>query len=250
MQQTIFDKTIKMLQHAEYALLLERKLELKYTTSLKNIFFNLILLFQRLILIKVKILSKGWKFFSNDFFLILFIVLLIYSILFFGFQIKQNILSNLYPLILGLTVYFVLFKAPSSFCTYNATNESITIIIGILKQYNITSQEYKIIKNLLEKFKDNIKKRMFTFKSILVLIWSCFLYFFDKTIIPKFINQSSIITQNIEITSMLGYSILIFILYGIIESYNRGIWYIIESFEFAFIEYENYLTIEEENVSK
>lgn len=237
-EKTIFDKTLVLLQHVEYDLLSERKLNLKDRSLLETILFNLFFLFHKWFTLKIKLFFKGVGFLFHDFLLIIFFMMSIYGILFFLIKLNTTILSNLYPFILTLVVYFVLFKSPSSFCTYNVKNSDIKTVLKILKDHNVTKIEYKVIKNLFNEFKENIKKRMLAFKGIVIIAWSILFYIFDKFTLPE-IKDIAITPLNVyDFSPIFIYSILFFFLYGIIESYNKGVWYIIKSFEFALVEYE------------
>lgn len=239
-EKSIFDKTLVMLQHAEYDLLSSSKLNIKDRSMLNTILYNLLILFNRWITLKIRLFFKGVGFLSHDLLLILFFMMSIYGVLFFLIKLNTTILSNLYPIILTLVIYFVLFKAPSSFCTYNVKNSDITIVLNIFKNYNVTKIEYKIIKNLFNEFKENTKKRMLFFKGIVIIAWSVFFYIFDKFTLPEMKNIAITSLYKYDLSTVFIYSVLIFFLYGVIESYNKGVWYIIKSFEYALIEYEIY----------
>ena len=53
-----------------------------------------------------------------------------------------------------------------------------------------------------------------------------------------------------DITKIIIYFIIIFGVHIMIESYNKGIGYIMKSFEFALIEYESNLDLDTQNLIK
>lgn len=234
----MFDEIRQIFMHTEHDLLSEKPLERKDRTFVEKTIFTLDLSLKELIIFRLKILSKGYGFLMKDLSIIVFINFAVYTIWLFSNKVNMHVFYDFYPLFLGIVVYFVFFKTPSAFCTANVKDTDIIKVISVLEQYNISKKEYQVLKNLFEKFKENIKKRMLTFKSIIVVIWTIFLYLFDKTALQNFINKPPIVPHNIDLTYMFGYSMMILLLYGIIESYNKGVFYILQSFEFGLIEYE------------
>lgn len=225
-----FKKAFNILQQVEYNLLMKKK-----KRQVENIFFQK---FQKFILdiAPIGLLEKGFGLYIKDFKKFIFWFILGIIVVWYFSNNKQEFFQN-FQLIFIISIVVAFFPLPSSYINYSIEQEDIDFVLKIFHDNYLKVEEITKIKLILDDFKLRTKQRLNRLRGVVILLWS----------LNGFLATQTIELHNLQINQYTSLLVWIFtislVAYFAIETYDKGVWYIFKSIDFALLEYEDNVTI-------